>query len=107
MSDSPDAELQALLFEVWQRHLPTMHERLNTLERIASEASSGKLIEEIRAEGQSVAHKLAGNLGTFGHQQAGDIATHIEQILLSPAPSTLPVLGDLVRQLRQTLAEHL
>lgn len=107
MSTPPDAEIQALLDDLWKRHLPSLVERISTLEHAAAEAASGSLPETTRAEAQSVAHKLAGNLGMFGHQEAGEIASRIEQTLKSPAPDTLTALAPLTTQLRDRLAPHL
>lgn len=107
MSKQPDAEIQALLTDLWQRHLPMTIERLDLLDRAATKAASGTLPEETRAEAQSVAHKLAGNLGMFGHQKAGEIASQIEQILKAPTPKTLSSLSSLTSSLRKNLAAHL
>lgn len=105
MRTPSDDEIQALLADVWQRHLPALHERLNLLQRAAESSATGNLSEAARAEAQSTAHKLAGNLGMFGHQEAGDIAGHIEQALKSPTPGT--ALATLVAKLRQSLAAHI
>ena len=107
MSTQPDAEIQALLDDLWKRHLPSLVERISLLESAAAEAASGSLPEPTRAEAQSVAHKLAGNLGMFGHHEAGEIASRIEQILKSPAPDTLAALAPLAAHLRGQLAPHL
>ena len=40
MSNPPDAEIQALLDDLWKRHLPSLVERLDLLERAAAEAAS-------------------------------------------------------------------
>ena len=107
MSTHPDAEIQALLDDLWRRHLPSTEERISILERAAAEAVSGSLPEPTRAEAQSIAHKLAGNLGMFGHQEAGEIASRIEQILKSPALDALTALSPLAARLRELLAPHL
>jgi HPt (histidine-containing phosphotransfer) domain-containing protein len=107
MSTQPDAEIQALLDDLWKRHLPSLVERISILEQAAAEATSGSLPEPMRAEAQSVAHKLAGNLGMFGHPGAGEIASRIEQILKSPAPDTITALAPLAAHLRDLLAPHL
>jgi HPt (histidine-containing phosphotransfer) domain-containing protein len=102
-----DAEISALLADLWQRHLPSTHERLNLLDHAALAAAAGRLDEPGRAEAQSVAHKLAGNLGMFGHGQAGSVASEIEHILKEPTPETLSQLAALARRLRHTLEPHL
>jgi HPt (histidine-containing phosphotransfer) domain-containing protein len=109
MSQNPnaDAEINALLAELWQRHLPLTRERLTLLEQAAQAASKHSLDEPTRAEAQSIAHKLSGNLGMFGHQEAGTIAGEIEQLFKSFDSKTAPRIEPLVRQLRQTLESHL
>jgi HPt (histidine-containing phosphotransfer) domain-containing protein len=105
MSQNPnaEAEINALLAELWQRHLPSTRERLDVLGRAARAASMSGLDELQRAEAQSVAHKLSGNLGMFGYPQAGALAGEIEEILKMAAPENLLRLAPLVDQLRETL----
>ena len=109
MNQNPnaDAEINALLADLWQRHLPTTRDRLQGLERAASAATKNDLDEPARAEAQSIAHKLSGNLGMFGHPQAGAIAGEIEQLFKSLDSGTAPRIEPLVRQLRQALESHL
>jgi HPt (histidine-containing phosphotransfer) domain-containing protein len=109
MSGNPnaEAEINALLADLWQRHLPATCERLTILDRTASAISAGILDEPARAEAQSIAHKLSGNLGMFGHQQAGAIAGEIERLLKASTPDNLLQLIPLVEELRRTLAPHL
>jgi HPt (histidine-containing phosphotransfer) domain-containing protein len=102
-----DQKIEALLAELWQRHLPTLRERLDLLDRAAAEASSGTLAEASRLEAHSVAHKLAGNLGMFGHQQATEIASAMEQILKTPTPEAFAHLPGLATELRQNLTASL
>jgi HPt (histidine-containing phosphotransfer) domain-containing protein len=105
--DGKDGKIEALLADLWQRHLPTLRERLDLLTRIGDEASSGTLAEASRLEAHSIAHKLAGNLGMFGHKQATEIAGAMEQILKAPTPETLVTLAGLTSDLRRTLASAL
>jgi HPt (histidine-containing phosphotransfer) domain-containing protein len=105
--DGKDGKIEALLADLWQRHLPTLRERLDLLDRTAAEASSGTLAEALRLEALAVAHKLAGNLGMFGHQQATEIASTLEQILKAPTPETLATLPAITSDLRKTLAPAL
>lgn len=109
MSQNPnaEAEINALLAELWQRHLPSTRERLDVLGLAAVAASINELEEPVRAEAQAVAHKLSGNLGMFGHPEAGALAGEIEEILKTPAPETLTRLSPLVQQLRETLKDKL
>jgi HPt (histidine-containing phosphotransfer) domain-containing protein len=107
MSDTPDAEIQALLQDIWKRHLPQLMERLDLLERAANTAAASTLSEAERVEAQSAAHKLSGNLGMFGHEQAGDTASQIEQILKTPTPEKFAELPSLIETLRKSLAPYL
>ena len=106
-TQTPDEDIRIMLADLWQRHLPTLHERLNLLDSTSKEATSGSLPESMREEAQSIAHKLAGNLGMFGHNEAGEIASQMEQILKTPTPQTLPELSPLAQSLRQQLAPNL
>lgn len=106
MTNTPDAEIQTLLEDIWKRHLPQLLERLDLLKRVSETAASSTLPEEQRAEAQSVAHKLAGNLGMFGHNHAGDIAGQIEQIFKKPTPEKFAELRCLVETLRESLRPH-
>jgi HPt (histidine-containing phosphotransfer) domain-containing protein len=107
MINNDDGKIEALLADLWQRHLPALRERLDLLDRTAAEASSGTLTEASRLEALSIAHKLAGNLGMFGHQQATEIASALEQILKSPTPETLAALPSMTSDLRSKLAQAL
>ena len=106
-NDGKDGKIEALLAELWQRHLPVLRERLDILDRTAAEASSGTLTEASRLEALSIAHKLSGNLGMFGHQRGTEIASAMERILKAPTPQTLPDLSGLSKDLRNTLAPAL
>src|SRR3982074_3822750 len=103
MDKKTEAKVDTLIAELWQRHLPTLIERLDILDRTAAEASSGSLAEAPRAEALSVAHKLAGNLGMFGYPKGSEVASQIEQTLKSPTPQTLANLTTLTKQLRQAV----
>jgi HPt (histidine-containing phosphotransfer) domain-containing protein len=102
-----DGKLEDLLADLWQRHLPQLRERLDILDRTAAEASTGNLPEASRLEAQSIAHKLSGNLGMFGHHAGSEIASTIEHILKTPTPETLTALTGLTKSLRDTLTPHL
>jgi HPt (histidine-containing phosphotransfer) domain-containing protein len=98
-----ETKISALLTSLWERNLPTLCERLDILDRAASEAAAGKLTEASRAEAYDIAHKLSGSLGMFGHHHGTEIARQIEQILNTPTPATFAQLTTLTADLRQTL----
>jgi HPt (histidine-containing phosphotransfer) domain-containing protein len=107
MNKKTETKVDILIAELWERHLPTLIERLDLLDRTAAEASSGNLAEALCAEALSIAHKLAGNLGMFGYPEGSEVASQIEQILKAPTPQTLIYLTKLTRQLRQAVAPGL
>jgi HPt (histidine-containing phosphotransfer) domain-containing protein len=107
MVKDDDGKIEALLADLWQRQLPLLRERLDLLDRTAAEASTGTLSEASRTEALSIAHKLSGSLGMFGHHQGTDTARAIEQILKAPTPETLCRLDSLATRLREILQPHL
>jgi hypothetical protein len=107
MIQDDEGKIEALLADLWRRHLPTLRERLDLLDGTAAEASTGTLAESSRLEALSIAHKLAGNLGMFGHHHSSEIAGIIEHILKAPTPDTLATLTDLTNNLRTTLEGNL
>jgi HPt (histidine-containing phosphotransfer) domain-containing protein len=99
-----EAQIGTLLANLWERSLPTLHERLNILDRAALEGISGNLSETSRIEALNVAHKLSGTLGMFGRHQGTEIAREMEQLLSAPIPAAaLPRLVTLAASLRQAL----
>ncbi len=102
MKKPPD-QIDTLLSQLWKKSLPTLHERLDLLDRTASAAASGQLPEASRAEALSIAHKLSGSLGMFGYQQGTEVASKMEHILKSPTPETLATLPTLAEDLRKSL----
>jgi HPt (histidine-containing phosphotransfer) domain-containing protein len=103
---APD-QIDTLLAELWQKNLPTLRERLDLLDSVASTAASGTLAEASRLEALTIAHKLSGSLGMFGHQQSTQIAASMERIFKTPTPETLVTLRALAADLRTSLASNL
>ena len=102
MHDLPQEKIAAMLAKLWQRNQPQILDRLALLDQVALAAASNTLVPEQKAEAMSVAHKLAGTLGTFGFPQATDLARALEQHLEQPHPGA-PALIDLMTQLRTSL----
>lgn len=103
MTPEDEAKINALLISLWERNLPTLHERLDLLDRAASKAASGKISETLRAQAFEVAHKLSGSLGMFGYQHGTDIARKIELILKTPTSVGYSDFTSLTTELRETL----
>jgi len=106
MTQNNDAKISALLKNMWERHLPTVRERLDILEHAASAAASGKLTETLRREALEIAHKLSGSLGMFGYHHGTEIAREIEQILNAPTADFASRLMLLTTELRRTLLDR-
>lgn len=103
----PETEIHELLQELWQRYLPSTQERLDVLEHAVRICGDGILDEADRAEAQSAAHKLSGNLGMFGHKEAGEVAGTIEHIFRELSLERIPRLDGLMQRLRALLGPHL
>jgi HPt (histidine-containing phosphotransfer) domain-containing protein len=102
-----DTQIDNVLTQIWQKNLPTLHERLNLLDQYGVAAASGILDEPTRLEALGIAHKLAGSLGMYGYQQGTELAAKMERILKSPTPETLLTLQSLAADLRASLAAGL
>ena len=107
MDKKTEAKVDNLIAELWQRHLPSLRERIDLLDRVSLEASSGSLAEPARAEALSIAHKLAGNLGMYGYPEGSKVASEMELILKAPTSQKLATLTTLTKQLRKALAPDL
>jgi HPt (histidine-containing phosphotransfer) domain-containing protein len=102
-----EAKLNAMLSGLWQKNLPTLRERLALLDQAARIAATGCLPEAARLEALSIAHKLSGSLGMFGHQQSTELARDMEKVLRSSTPEELTTLPALATQLRDSLSSSL
>lgn len=107
MDKKTEAKVDDLIANLWKKNLPSLHERLEVLDRAAAEASSGAMAEVSRAEAQSIAHKLSGNLGMFGYPKGSEVASQMEKIFKAPTSDNLPALASLAKQLRKALAPGL
>ncbi|HEX5928124.1 MAG TPA: Hpt domain-containing protein [Solirubrobacterales bacterium] len=65
--------------EVWARNLPSISERVGTIERAAMAAEDGELDGELAARAHSAAHKLSGSLGSFGLAHGSKLARELER----------------------------
>jgi HPt (histidine-containing phosphotransfer) domain-containing protein len=107
MKQSADVRINALVADLWQKNLPTLRERLDLLDQVADLAATSSLPEPFRLEALSIAHKLSGSLGMFGHQQSTEIARSIEKVLRSTIPAELATLPTLTAELRSSLVSSL
>ena len=75
------AQLETLLNEAWREYRSEVVTRITLLKDALAGARAGTLDETRRADANSMAHKLAGVLGTFGLREASRAAIEIELIL--------------------------
>lgn len=103
MTPDAAAETAALIADLWQRHLPTLSERLAILDRIAASASEAPITAEDREEGIAISHKFAGSLGMYGYSRGTEVASQMEQMLRSETPLDPTLLAGLTIELRETI----
>jgi HPt (histidine-containing phosphotransfer) domain-containing protein len=72
------------------------------LDQAATAAVNGPLTEELRAEANSSAHKLAGSLGMYGYDEGTQIARKLE-LLLGTTTADAARLNELIAELRATI----
>jgi HPt (histidine-containing phosphotransfer) domain-containing protein len=102
MTDT-DEKTASLLAAIWQRNRALVEERLDLLERAATSAVAGGLIEAQRQEAGGVAHKMAGSLGMYGYVEGTSIARQIELMLLGDGAPDAVRLSALVAELRRVV----
>ena len=100
MPETADSSTARAIANLWTKNQPLILERLAQLDAAAAAATSGTLIEPIRAEAESNAHKLSGSLGMFGFHHGTELARELEELLqsASPDPSHLTQLATALRK---------
>ena len=96
------AQLQAAMAQVWQKSLPLLRDRVNTLGRALAAIQADQLTLELRANAALEAHRLAGLLGTFGYPEGTDAARMFEIVFDSDA-ILQPGLGETLAPALTTL----
>jgi hypothetical protein len=105
MNSEAAAETAALIANLWQRQLPTLHERLDTLDRIAASSAHGSISAEDRQEGIAISHKFAGSLGMYGYARGSQVASEMETFFRSDSDEAFDpgILLSLSFQLRESI----
>ena len=103
MTPDSAAETAALIANLWQRQLPSIHERLDSLDRIAATSLEGPLTKEDSDEAIAISHKFAGSLGMYGYRRGTEVAMQMEQLLRSNEPLDPSILISLTHQLRESI----
>jgi DNA-binding response OmpR family regulator/HPt (histidine-containing phosphotransfer) domain-containing protein len=102
-------EYLELLNQTWKTHKSVCLERLQELRSTIYYLKSNCLSSEMHAESHRLAHTLVGTLGTFGLQEAMQIARNLEQELhpdiyleVEQADGLQTLLNDLQQQVETT-----
>jgi DNA-binding response OmpR family regulator/HPt (histidine-containing phosphotransfer) domain-containing protein len=108
ISTTTDRQTQylELLNQTWQTHRSTCLDRLQTLRSALELLQNNCLTPTTQTEAHRLAHTLVGTLGTFGIQQAMEMARTIEQELhpdIYPDASQVPYLQSLLIELQQQI----
>ncbi|MBS1806477.1 MAG: Hpt domain-containing protein [Acidobacteria bacterium] len=79
MADPVASQISDAMNRLWQKFLPQMEERVETVQSAATRLRSGvALSDEEQSKAAAEAHKLAGVLGTFGLNEGTDLAREAE-----------------------------
>lgn len=99
--------IQSELWAVWQGCRETYCDRLSLIEQAVAALRVGILTTPLQQQAEHEAHTLVGSLGSFGLDQASQLARQIQQMLQWEDLQQLDVgqLSQLIRALRQEI-EH-
>jgi HPt (histidine-containing phosphotransfer) domain-containing protein len=86
---SPE-QLNKEINDLWQKHLPLMRSRIETIQLAVDALRKSRLTQDLRAEAAREAHNLAGSLGTFGLEHGSEAATEIEKLLSEGSSDSVP-----------------
>lgn len=99
----PGDVARQLITALWDRSLPIIFERLNTLDHACEAAVLDTLTPVVRRTAADTAHKLAGSLGMFGYPRGTELAREIEHLLEAEGFVDPILLRRLVVSLRASL----
>jgi HPt (histidine-containing phosphotransfer) domain-containing protein len=105
---APKSQLASGLAMIWQRHQQLVHQRAAFIADAVILLKLNQLTPDLREEAGEDAHKLAGNLGTFGHPTGSEHARALELKLLSGAQldsSDVQQLDSHVQAMRSAIQE--
>jgi HPt (histidine-containing phosphotransfer) domain-containing protein len=103
-------KLNKQLDDLWDKFLPQMQSRIETIQLAIEALQQNRLNHEIRLAAKEAAHKLAGSLGTFGLQKGSDAAAEIQKLLSENGALGSVELGriqQLVKWLRRDTEDRL
>ncbi len=85
--------LSEFIEQLWQKHKPSVLERLAKLERTIAGLLENKISTEELQDAIRQAHRLAGSLGSYGLPKGSEIARTLEMILESGRFDSSSLLG--------------
>lgn len=109
MENAEQAALDQALKAMWAKFLPQMRERMATIDAANRALADGHLSEDMRAEANAAAHKLAGVLGTFGLTKGTVLAREAEVIYAGDIGTdrhAVEHLDEIARQLHAMIEAH-
>jgi HPt (histidine-containing phosphotransfer) domain-containing protein len=109
MEEAEQTVLNEALKALWVKFLPQLEERLAVLDTANDALAESKLSEDLRAEANSAAHKLAGVLGTFGLTRGTVLAREAELIYegdIGTDRHAVEHLTGIAHQLRTLIESH-
>ncbi|MDO8185026.1 Hpt domain-containing protein, partial [Conexibacter sp. CPCC 205706] len=88
------------LVELWAELRPELLRQVATLRELVTAFSEGAVDDETREQARSLAHQLAGSLGSFGFDAAGAAARALElRFKQRVTPASVPLLVALATEL--------
>jgi DNA-binding response OmpR family regulator len=91
----------------WEKYRHKSHQQLEALEEIIKGWGEGNFKDSDRTLAISIAHRLAGNLGLFGFDEASQFARELEQVLETDiSEAQIFQLQAIMQILRQELASE-
>ena len=109
MNSPEQAALNQAMAALWVKYLPQMQERIAKIDLANQALAESKLTEDLRAEANAAAHKLAGVLGTFGLTKGTVLAREAEVIYGGDIDTDHHAhlhLQEISRQLREMIESH-
>lgn len=102
-SASLSTQMDEITQDLWEKHKDEVEERISHLDAVVEALQSQSLTLNIKQEGLSAAHKLAGALGCYSFLDGSHIAQTIERSLKAAQDPQLQELKGLIQQLRQSI----
>ncbi|WP_404789829.1 response regulator [Altericista sp. CCNU0014] len=108
-----EKEIEAAIEKIWQKLQSSLKDTFELFDRASAEAASAHpgsvgIDPDLRRQAILEAHRLAGNLGSFGLPQGSELARQIEQLLRakeSLSPNDAGQLSEWVEALKHAVTQ--